>query len=120
MDGEPGSDAEVLRVFDVNGAELGISHVADTFFHEPTGIPITVQRDGNLVTSAAPTVLYESVDCSGTVLIEEDTGAPGTLYNAREGLVVIENATLPSVKTIQSGIPSGRAPDTRPRTRRLG
>ena len=58
--GEPGSDAAVLFVFDVNGAELGIFLGGNSFFHEPSEVIIAEQRDGSLDPPSAPTVLYES------------------------------------------------------------
>lgn len=106
VDGAPGadgSDAEVLRMFDVTGAELGIFLSANSFFHEPTGVIIAIKSDGSLDPPRKSTALYESSDCSGTPLMEPDGHVPTALIIIEEGLVAIEKATLPSVKTILSG-----------------
>ena len=53
MDGEPGADAAVLRVFDATNTEIGLFTSGGDggfrVFHEPTGVMISVDKDGTLV-----------------------------------------------------------------------
>jgi hypothetical protein len=110
VDGEPGlagPPGPSLRLFDVNGVEVGIflegNTARTTVFHEPSGTSFAILNEGDLWVQPALSLVYEELGCNGTPHVVAASGPlGGLLYNSGDGLVALENGTAPALKTLLS------------------
>ena len=72
-------------------------------FHEPSGTSFRVSPEGDLLQPGTLTLFFEDAACETAPLTTGDDNAGGFLFRSFGlGFVTVENATLPTIRTIRS------------------
>jgi hypothetical protein len=114
--GEPGTEGPPgpsLRVFDLNGVEIGILVNGDAgqqkIFRESSGTTFSVSNEGDLLLASDLRLIYEEPDCGGTPYVVVPGPIGGFLYGSGEGPVALENGAPSSIRSLRSERDTGGA-----------